>query len=249
MDARFNRTLRFAADACIGVLSPSTYNSATREVVLRQIYFTAWQVLPGFAAFAAVASFLIIQIVGNTARNFGLYEYALELVVRLLVLEILPLTTALFVALRTGAAINTEVALMAIHRELTALRQLGIDPLKLELIPRVIGGTVSVMALTSVSVVIALALAHVQVVDFQPWNVAGGEFGLVIGRVLGPVELATLFVKTLAFGIAVTTIPIAAGLGAGRELFRAPVAVMQGMVRTFFALMLIECVAVAVLYA
>jgi phospholipid/cholesterol/gamma-HCH transport system permease protein len=68
---RFNawmRVFQFAVTAIVGVLSPSTYNKATRLIVQKQIYFTAWQILPGFAAFAALFSFLIIEIVGTTAR-------------------------------------------------------------------------------------------------------------------------------------------------------------------------------------
>src|SRR5690606_32750316 len=106
----WGRVLAFTGVAVKGALTPSTYNKATRLVVQKQIYFTAWQILPGFALFSAVFSVLIIEIVGRNASAYGLYAYALELVVRVLVLEILPLVTALFVALRTGAAINTEVA-------------------------------------------------------------------------------------------------------------------------------------------
>jgi phospholipid/cholesterol/gamma-HCH transport system permease protein len=242
------RAARFGAAALAGVLSPSTYNSATREVMLKQIYFTAWQVLPGFALFSALLSYVIIQIVGSTAREFNLYGYALELVVRVLVLEILPLTTALLVALRTGAAINTEVALMKIHNELEALELVGVDPLRFELIPRVVGGTISVLALTAVSIVIALLLAHVVIIDLQPWSLPPGEFAQVIGEVLDLPALTMLWFKTAAFGLAVTVIPIAEALGTPKRLSYAPVAVLRGMVRLFFALMLIELTALAVIY-
>ena len=176
------RIFRFATVAVAGVLSPSTYNKATRLVMQKQIYFTAWQILPGFVAFAALFSFLIIEIVGATARTYGLYNYALELLMRILVVEILPLVTALFVALRTGAAINTEVALMKIQNELEALQRMGIDPLRLELLPRVVGGTVSVLALSAVNIVVALWLTHLVLIDFHPWTLTTGDFTRLIGK-------------------------------------------------------------------
>jgi len=248
---RFNawvRVLRFAVTALVGVLSPSTYNKATRLVVQKQIYFTAWQILPGFAAFAALFSFLIIEIVGTTARKYGLYEYALELIVRILVLEILPLITALFIALRTGAAINTEVALMKIQNELDALQRIGIDPLRLELLPRVVAGTISVLALTAVNIVVALWLTHLVMIDFHPWTLTTGDFTRMIGKVLDMQALLVLWAKTLAFGFAVTVIPISEGLSTPQKLFYAPIAVLRGMVRLFFALMLIEAAALAIVY-
>lgn len=242
------RVFRFAITALVGVLSPSTYNKATRLVIQMQIYFSAWQILPGFAAFAALFSFLIIEIVGTTARKYGLSEYALELIVRILVLEILPLMTALFIALRTGAAINTEVALMKIQNELDALQRIGIDPMRLELLPRVVGGTISVLALTAVNVVVALWLTHLLIIDFHPWILTTGDFTRMIGKVLDMPALLVLWVKTLAFGFAVTVIPISEGLSTPQKLFYAPIAVLRGMVRLFFALMLIEAAALAIVY-
>ena len=242
------RVFRFATTAIVGVLSPSTYNRATRLIVQKQIYFTAWQILPGFTAFAALFSILIIEIVGTTARRYGLYEYALELIVRILVLEILPLATALFIALRTGAAINTEIALMKIQNELDALQRMGIDPLRLELLPRVVGGTISVLALILVNIVVALWLTHLLIVDFHPWNLTSGDFTRIMGKVLDLQALLVLWVKALAFGLAVTVIPISEGLSTPQQLYKAPVSVLRGMVRLFFTLMLIEGIALVVVY-
>jgi phospholipid/cholesterol/gamma-HCH transport system permease protein len=244
----WSRVFYFTAVALVGALSPSTYNRATRLVVQKQIYFTAWQILPGFTAFAALFSLLFVQIVGATASDFGLYGYALELVIRVLVLEILPLLTAIFVALRTGAAINTEVALMKIHNELEALERIGVDPLRLELLPRVIGGTVSVLALTAVNIVVALVIAHLLIFDFRPWSLPPGDFTRVVGKVLDWPAMLVLWTKTLAFGLAVTVIPISEGLNTPQKIFHAPIAVLRGMVRLFFALMLIEVAAIAVIY-
>jgi phospholipid/cholesterol/gamma-HCH transport system permease protein len=242
------RVFRFALAALVGVLSPGTYNKATRQVMQKQIYFTAWQILPGFATFSAVFSFLIIEIVGSTARKYGLYEYALELIVRILVLEILPLMTVFFIALRTGAAMNTEVALMKIQNELDALQRIGIDPMRLELLPRVVGGTVSVLALTAVNIVVALWLTHLLIIDFHPWTLTNGDFTRMIGRVLDLPALIVLGMKTLAFGFAVTVIPIAEALSTPNKLFHAPISVLRGMVRVFSSLMVIEGAALAIVY-
>ena len=45
-------TLVPEGEALVAALSPGTYNSATRMVVMKQIYFTAWQILPGYGLFA-----------------------------------------------------------------------------------------------------------------------------------------------------------------------------------------------------
>ena len=236
----------FAASALIHAVTPSTYNSATRSVVAKQIYFTAWQILPGFSLFATLLSFVIIRIVVSTARDFGLSDYALETVIRVLVLELLPLITALFIALRSSAAINTEVALMNVHNEIKALEDVGVDSMRFEFIPRVIGGTISVLALSAVSGVIALALAYLVVYGAQFWNFAA--FSLVVSKVFSLPILLGLSLKVFMFGLAVTVIPISEGLRAPQKLFFVPIAVLRGRVRLFFVLMLIEVASLAIKY-
>lgn len=240
-------TARLAARAVVESLSPRFYaNSATRSVVAKQIYFTAWQILPEFTVFAALLSFVLIEIVVSTARDFGLSDYALEMTVRVLVMEVIPLLTAFFVATRSGAAINTEVALMHIHNELEGLSQAGVDAMRFELVPRVIGGAVSVLTLTAISSSVALLMALLLVYGPQPW--AWAEFGQVLTRIFTPLSLIGLWLKVLLFGLAVTVIPIASGLQIPRKLFFAPIAVLQGMVRLFFVLMLVEVGSLALRY-
>ncbi|MBI5937293.1 MAG: ABC transporter permease [Betaproteobacteria bacterium] len=244
--AAWARTLRFGTVTLAGILSPGLYNSATRTVVQKQIYFTAWQILFGFNLFAAVFSLILIRIATTAAQNYGLGDLALELILRILVIELLPLMTALFIALRSGAAINAEVALMNITNEIEALHSVGIDPLRLEFLPRVIGGVVSVLALTALTSLTALLIAYLELYGPQAHGFA--DFTWVIGQVYSPLLLFGLWLKCLLFGLAVTVIPIAAGLDSPHKLFFAPIAVLSGMVRLFFALMLIEVGSLAITY-
>ena len=240
------RVFHFGALALVMALSPATYDRENRAVTANQIYFTAWQVLPWFTLLAALLSLVLIRIVVETTMSYGLSQYALEMVVRVLVLELIPLFAALFVALRSGAAINTEVALMHIRGDFDALRRAGVDPLRRELVPRVIGSAVSVVALAAVSGVIALALAYIGVYGFSPWGFAG--YTRMVGHVFDLQVTLGLALKTLLFGLAVAVIPISASLETPREVRLAPVAVLRGMVRLFLVLVLLEGASLAVKY-
>ncbi|MDP2639655.1 MAG: ABC transporter permease, partial [Betaproteobacteria bacterium] len=92
------RVFHFGALALVMALSPATYDRENRAVTANQIYFTAWQVLPWFTLLAALLSLVLIRIVVETTMSYGLSQYALEMVVRVLVLELIPLFAALFVA-------------------------------------------------------------------------------------------------------------------------------------------------------
>ena len=101
------------AVALVLAFSPSTYTPAHRHATARQIYLGAWQVLPWFTALATLLSLAIIRIVLVTASSYGLSKFALEMVVRVLVLELIPLAAALFVALRAGMQVFRVLAGLA----------------------------------------------------------------------------------------------------------------------------------------
>src|SRR3990167_9147552 len=86
--------------AVVLVLSPSSYGKGTRRALARHLYLDTAPVLLGFTVLAALISLVLTRIVVVTALSYGLSRYALEMVIRVLVLELIPLTAALFVAMR-----------------------------------------------------------------------------------------------------------------------------------------------------
>jgi phospholipid/cholesterol/gamma-HCH transport system permease protein len=135
---------------------------------------------------------------------------------------------------------------MHIRGDLETLQRAGADPMRHELVPRVIGSAVSVLALTVIGGSIALVLAYVAMYGFTAGgaesftNVAGQVFSLVITLGLG--------LKALFFGLAVAVIPITSSLDAPRDMRFAPIAVLNGMVRLFLSLALIQAASLAVKY-
>lgn len=243
----WRRILRFAGHATVAVLSPSTYSPATRAVAVRQIYFTAWQILLGYTLFAALFSLVLIQIVAATARQYGLSQHALELTLRVLVLELIPLLTALFVALRSGAAIGAEVALMRVGGQIEDLAEAGESPLHGEFVPRIAAAAVSVFSLTTLSCALALLLAYAVFYGFSPWGF--NEFSRIVGKVFDAPVLAGFLLKCLLFGLAVALIPIATGLEAERGKPKSvPFVVLAGLVKLFFVISLIEVLSLVVKY-
>ncbi|OYX26833.1 MAG: ABC transporter permease, partial [Hydrogenophilales bacterium 32-62-9] len=99
--------LAFLTEALSALLDRNTWNRATFDVIVKQVYFTAVQILPVFLTYVLVISWLMITIILTTARDFGLGQFASEMTIRVLVLELLPFLTALYIALRSGSAINT----------------------------------------------------------------------------------------------------------------------------------------------
>ena len=237
----------FGFACAAAALSPSSYTPQTRALALRQIYFTAWQVLAGYLLFSAALSVIVVHITVSATFEFGLSGYAVELVLRAMVLELLPLLTAIFVALRSGSAIGTEIALMRISGELDPAHAADAGPMQREFVPRVIASGIAVASLTVLGCTTAVTVAYVAIYGV----VLGGieEYLQVIAHVFTLPALAGFLLKCTMFGFVVAVIPIAGGMAATRDASSAPLAVMGAMVRLFFALGVIEIAALAAAYA
>ena len=109
-----------------------------RAALARHVYLGTAPILPWFTVLSSLISVVVIRIVVVTALGYGLSKYALEMVVRVLVLEMIPLTSAIFVALRCAIPNAAEVAGMRPPGGFAALTEAGADALRREVLPRVV---------------------------------------------------------------------------------------------------------------
>ena len=221
-------------------LSPSTYTSAYRAALARHVYLGTAPILPWFALLSALTSLVLIRIVIVTAVSYGLSQYALEMMVRVLVLELIPLSAALFVALRTTVPSGAALVRMQARGEFEPMLQSGIDPLRHELLPRVVAGVFSVLMLATVSCVIAMLLAYLAVYGFTLGAFAG--FNRTLGHIFNPAVSLIFALKTLFFSLAVSLIPVAAFLRGRQSKGKRSSAEIESLVRLFAAVLLIEAV-------
>jgi phospholipid/cholesterol/gamma-HCH transport system permease protein len=240
-------TLHLGAVALVMAFSPSTYNRANRYATSRYIYSSTWQVLPWFTVLAALVSLVIIRIVLVTARSYGLSHYALEMVVRVLVLELIPLSAALFVALR--ASMVFDAAAVGLARQglsQPAANDEALRGLRRDLVPQVIANAFSVLSLAMVSSTIVLVLAYLNVFGLSPWGMP--DYTRTVGRVFDPTVTFGFVLKTVLFGLAVAVIPTAAILDLQRYPRRMASNVQPGALRLLFVLLLIEASSLAIKY-
>ena len=199
----------FGAQALVVSLSPSSYRAETARIVARHIYQSIGSILPWYSVLTALISLVMTRIVVVTALSYGLSQYALEMVVRVLVLELLPMSAALFVALRYMAPVSADIATLQRESQLASWRD-DQTVLRDELMPRVLAGVVSVLTLTAVSAVVALLIAYGVVYGLSPWGFEA--YTRMVGRVFSPAVALGFAVKTLLFSLAVGVIPVAAAL-------------------------------------
>jgi phospholipid/cholesterol/gamma-HCH transport system permease protein len=232
------RIIHLGALLLVLALSPSSYARANRAAMARHIYLGTAPILLWFTLLSSLLGLILIRIVVVTAASYGLSQYALQMVVRVLVLELIPLTAAIFVALRIGLPDGRELARMRSRGELDALRQQGLDPLRHEVLPRVIAGAFAVMMLAAVAGVVTLVLAYLTVHGFT----LGGleRYTRTVGQVFTPAVTLIFTIKTFLLALAVSLLPVASALydlPRGRTRTSAE---LQALVRLFLVMLLIE---------
>lgn len=244
------RVLHAGAFVLVLALSPSTWRASVRAALARHMWAGTAPMLPWFALFSALVSVVIIRIVVVTAVSYGLKQYALEMVVRVLVLELIPLTAALFVALRATVPAGAQLTAMHASGALHAQEQAGADPLRHELLPRVVAGMFAVLLLAAMSCLIAMTLAYFAVYGASLGGFPG--YSRTLGQIFNPGVSMILALKTLLFALAVALIPVAAFLR-GPQSAVAPGArsspELDNLVRLFAAILLIEIVSLMGNYA
>lgn len=234
--------LHFGALVGVMALAPGSYARAQRDAIAGHMVRDTAPVLLWFTLMIALLSIVISRIVIVTAISYGLTQYALEMVVRVLVMELIPLTAALFVAIRCTLPHGEELAAMRLAGRLQALRERGLDPLRHEVLPRAVASTFSVALLAVLAGVVALVLAYLTTYGFTLWALPG--YTRSVGRVFAPPVVVLFLLKTLLFSLAVALVPMGSALhDAVRS--RGMSAEVRGLVRLFALLLLIEAISLA----
>ena len=234
----FTATIHFAGKVFLRIFQRKTYSSAMREVLVNQIYFTSVEILPALLLVAIVFGSLLIGIVFTLLKDFGLTGFIGHVLMGLIVTELSPLLTVLLITLRSGSAINTEMAVMKVSREINALETFRIDVIDYLVAPRIISGMISIVLLSSLFSIVLLVSGLL-----FSWLIFGMSLDVYTTILLNSTNFSDIFialVKCAVYGFFITLIPIRFGLQASHELTSVPIVVSQGMVNVFAAILIIE---------
>jgi len=234
----FVDTSAFAAKVFGRIFHRNTYSSAMREVLVNQIYFTSVQILPSFLLLSMIFGSLLIGIVFTLLKDFGLTELIGHVLMGLVVTELCPFLTALLITLRSSAAINTEIAVMKVNREVRTLEAFRIDVIDYLLAPRVINGIISIVLLSSLFSIVLL----VSGILFASL-IFGMNMEVYTDIIINSTNFFDIFIallKCAVYGFFITLIPIRQGLQASDELTSIPISVSGGMVKVFASIIIIE---------
>ncbi|HYF55792.1 MAG TPA: ABC transporter permease, partial [Salinarimonas sp.] len=127
-------------------------------------------------------SFLVGCIVAQQGifqlQRFGAGPFVVNLVGILVLRELAVLLTSIMVAGRSGSAFTAEIGSMKMREEIDALRVMGLDPIEVLIVPRILALVIALPLLTFLSAMAALA--------------GGGAVAWIYGDISPDVYLARL---------------------------------------------------------
>lgn len=231
--ALWRALLRLTGRLLALALQPASYRGAAWPSVAQHLVQAALPALWWYAVLSALFGQVLIRIVVVTALGYGLTQYAVETVVRVLVLELLPLAAALFVLLRVMLARGAELRRLRLEGRLAPPDDP--EPWRRHVLPRALGGAFATVLLTLTSCVIASVLTYLNLYGFSPWALP--MYTRAVGQIFDPSVTLIFTLKTLGFALAVGVVPLAAMFDARAQ------GDVRALVRTAAVLLAVELLA------
>ncbi len=124
--------------------------------LIYQLYRVGWQAIP----IMVLITFLIGAIIAQQGffhfRKFGADSYVVDMVGILVLRELGVLIVAIMVAGRSGSAYTAELGSMKMREEIDALSTMGLDPVAVLILPRIIALVVALPILSFIGSMAAL---------------------------------------------------------------------------------------------
>jgi phospholipid/cholesterol/gamma-HCH transport system permease protein len=207
------------------------------HVLVLQILFTGVESLSIVSLIALSIGAVIIVEGGTILPRFGQTSLLYSILIIVITRELGPILTAFVIAARSGPAIATELGNMVVSHEIEAYISVGINPISYLVVPRVLGVTISVMALTIYFNVFGLVGSFIVAQLIKP--VPFVEYFRALLKAIQLRDILSTVLKSFVFGVIISVTATFQGFKVGSsvtEIPRAAIkAVGQGFVLCFLA--------------
>jgi phospholipid/cholesterol/gamma-HCH transport system permease protein len=174
------------------------------RAVLHNVQSAGLEALPITGLLAFLLGVVIAYQGAEQLRKFGANLYIADLVGLAMVRELSPLITAIIVAGRSGSAYTAQIGTMKVTEEIDALRTIGMPPLDILVLPKVLALVLALPLLTVYTDVMGI-LGGMVMAQAQ----LGVSFGSFVERLDDAVSLTSYLVgigKTPVFAAIIATV-------------------------------------------
>ncbi len=179
----------------------------------RSFRFTSWvrhmdeagvRAIPIVSLLAFLISIVLAYQGATQLKTFGADIYTIDLTAISILREMGVLLTAIMVAGRSGSAFAAEIGVMKLREEVDALRTIGLDPMKLLVLPRILALVCMLPALTFIANICGLFGTYI-----MTYLLMDIPFSQFLDRVYNVVHLNTFMVgmvKAPVFGFLIALV-------------------------------------------
>lgn len=220
------------------IIHLSCANTAVSRVLIRQIYFTAFQAIPIVCVSALLIGSLTVNYLLHFLTSLGAYDQIGNFLILSITQEIAPILCTMVLLLRSGSAVLSEVALMNINRELDTLQMMGINIANYLYFPRITAFAIAGPCLTVIFSLVAILGGYFTLGYFHDIT-----FDSYIDQIMHAITLkgiGILILKPFFMGLAVVLIAIEKGITVQHAFTEVPIKLIRGMMHTAGCLIFIE---------
>jgi phospholipid/cholesterol/gamma-HCH transport system permease protein len=123
----------------------------------RHIYETGVTAIPIVALIAFLVSVIVAYLGAQQLNRFGADIFVVDLVTISVLREMGVLLTSIIVAGRSGSAFAAEIGVMQLNEETDALRAMGMNPIEMLVVPRLLALVIALPLLTVIADAMGLA--------------------------------------------------------------------------------------------
>ncbi len=182
-----------------GLVVTQVYNTGALSLVIIMVCGFFVGAVLGLQGYSNLSKFNAEDAVGTFAA-FSLIK------------ELGPVITALLFAGRAGTALASEIGLMKATDQLSAMEMMAINPLHRILVPRFIGGVISMPLLAAIFSMVGLFGAHV--VGVIMLGVDAGAFWQQMAASLEVSDVYEGIIKSFVFGVVASLLAVWEGYNA-----------------------------------
>lgn len=205
--------------------------------IARHVYDTGITAIPIVALIAFLITVIIAYLSASQLRNYGADIYVVDLITVGVLRELGVLLTAIIVAGRSGSAFAAEIGVMKLNDEVDALAAMGMHPLEVLVLPRLLGLIIALPALTVVAD--AMGLAGGALLSWFLLEIPFTQYMVRMDEAIASTTFWVGIVKAPVFAFLIAFVGTLRGMevrGSSRELGRlTTVAVVQSIFLVIFA--------------
>ena len=217
-----------------------------RELTV-QLEQTGLNAIPVVALVTLLIGIVIAYLLGLQAEKYGANIFVVDGVAIGATREFAPIIVAVIVAGRSGAAFTAQLGAMRLTEEIDAIRTLGLSPLQVLVVPRVLALMIALPLLVFVGDVMSLLGA--MAIAGPMLDIGPTAFMARLHESLDPRHVFIGLVKAPVFALSIAVIGTRMGMTVGRDTRAVGAATTSTVVQSIVAVILLDAGFAVVLQA